>query len=87
MQVTYESWLNSVKDVLSSINMQFQDWQSIWAYDFEREFAFGTEAADAAAKANKFWWYEQNKALGHDCGKTPDCWLPRNHQGECQPVA
>jgi hypothetical protein len=39
----------------------------------------------AAMKANRFWWTRQNKAIGQDCRKTPDCWLPRNHQGEWSP--
>lgn len=37
-------------------------------------------------KANRFWWHEQNKSLKGDCRLTPDCWLPRGHQGLCQPV-
>ena len=37
-------------------------------------------------KANRFWWHEQNKSLKQDCRSTPNCWLPRGHQGPCQPV-
>jgi hypothetical protein len=80
----YESWLNEVKDALASINMPFEGWQGIWAYDFRQEFDGGTKANEAALKANKFWWHEQNKAIGQDCQKTPNCWLPRDHRGECQ---
>ena len=43
------------------------------------------KAHDAAMKANRFWWHEQNKSLKQDCRVTPNCWLP--HQGECQAVS
>jgi len=36
-------------------------------------------------KANRFWWSEQNKSIGRACERIPGCWLPREHQGECQP--
>ena len=42
-------------------------------------------ADDAAMKANRFWWYRQNNAMNQACQKTADCWLPRNHNGDCQP--
>jgi hypothetical protein len=87
MTVTYESWLKEVNEALASINMPMADWQSRWTFDFSREFSGGTSANDAAVKANKFWWHEQNKAIGQDCRKTPNCWLPRNHQDKCQPLA
>jgi hypothetical protein len=85
MVMTYEAWLTEVKDALTSINMPFEHWQSIWAYDFRRDFEGGAKADAAAIKANKFWWHAQNKAMGQDCLKTSSCWLPRGHQGECQP--
>lgn len=82
----YEVWLKDVQQALSSINMTAEDWQKVWPFDFKAEFIAGTSANDAAAKANRFWWHEQNKALKQDCERTPNCWLPRAHQGECQPV-
>ena len=82
---SYESWLKEVDEALSSINMPMQDWEEIWAFDFRSEFAAKTTSTDAAMKANRYWWQCQNKALGQDCLKTPNCWLPRNHQGDCQP--
>lgn len=81
----YEAWLNEVKEALSSINMPMEDWQKTWPFDFLHEFETGTSANDAAMKANQYWWQQQNKAIGQDCRQTPNCWLPRNHQGECQP--
>ena len=36
-------------------------------------------------KANRFWWYQQNRSMGRDRDKHPGCWLPRAHQGDFQP--
>ena len=76
-----------MNDVLKSLNMQMQDWQSIWVFDFPSEFDAGTTATDAAMKANMFWWHRQNQALGQDCRITANCWLPRNHKGSCETVS
>jgi hypothetical protein len=67
--------------------MSMDDWQSRWPFDFQAEYKAGTKADDAAMKANRFWWHEQNKSLKQDCRSTPNCWLPRGHQGTCQPVS
>lgn len=83
----YESWLNQVGEALSSINMPMDDWQKVWPFDFRKEFDLGTSAEEAASKANRFWWRAQNKSIHQDCLKSPNCWLPRDHQGECQPLA
>lgn len=82
----YDTWLNQVKDALSSINMKLEDWQQVWSFDFKREFDSGTTPDAAAMKANQFWWFKQNKSIGQECRRTPNCWLPQNHQGECQPI-
>jgi hypothetical protein len=38
-------------------------------------------------RANRFWWYQQNKSLNQECPPlTPSCWLPLGHQGNCQLV-
>jgi hypothetical protein len=87
MADAYEVWLNQVRDALRSVNMPMEDWQGIWRFDFQHEFNAGTKADDAAMKANRFWWHQQNKSLNQDCRESGDCWLPRNHQGECQPVS
>jgi hypothetical protein len=85
MTGTYEVWLDHVRDALSSINMPMEDWQHAWAFDFEGEYGRGTDSGEAAARANRFWWHHQNKAIQQDCRVTANCWLPRAHQGECQP--
>jgi hypothetical protein len=85
MSDSYEKWLNDVNAALKSINMRFDDWQSLWRFDFQREFNAGVEADEAAIKANRFWWQQQNRSLKQDCRKEPDCWLPRGHQDACQP--
>ena len=82
----YESWLMEVEAALSSINMLMSDWQTHWAFDFGREFNRGTTPTDTAMKANRFWWYQQNKAIGKECRKTSGCWLPSDHQGHCKLV-
>ena len=86
MADAYEVWLDQVKDALRSINMQMEDWQGVWPFDFSGEHDAGTTPDDAAMKANRYWWHQQNKSLNQDCRKTPNCWLPRDHQGKCQPV-
>ena len=86
MSVNYKNWLGDVRAALQSINMSMDDWQNTWHFDFEREYRAGTAAETAAHKANRYWWHEQNKSIGQDCPKTPNCWLPRHHGGDCQPV-
>jgi hypothetical protein len=82
----YEVWICEVQKALGSINMSVDDWQGRWPFDFKGEYKLGTKANDAAMKANRFWWHKQNKSLKQDCGLSLDCWLPRGHQGTCQPV-
>ena len=86
MTASYEAWLKEVKEALSSINMPLEEWQKSWAFDFRAEFDAGTAANEVAMKANSFWWHEQNKTIQQDCRLSQDCWLPRGHQGTCQPV-
>jgi hypothetical protein len=86
MSNRYEAWISEVQRALSSINMSMDDWQSRWPFDFQAEYKTGSKADDAAMKANRFWWHEQNKSLKQDCHSTPNCWLSRGHQGPCQPV-
>jgi hypothetical protein len=86
MADAYEVWIGEVRRSLGSINMSMDDWQSRWSFDFRAEFEVGTNTDDAAMKANRFWWHEQNKSLRQDCRLTPHCWLPFGHQGSCQPL-
>jgi hypothetical protein len=82
----YKVWIGEVEKALRSINMSMDVWQGLWPFEFEAEYKAGTKADDAAMKANRFWWRRQNKSLKQDCQLTPNCWLPRGHQGHCQPV-
>lgn len=84
--ITWEIWLKDVDDALKSISMPMDEWQDNWAFDFRAEFDAGTSANTAAAKANRYWWKRQNEALNQHCRKQSSCWLPRNHQGACEPV-
>ncbi|HVO60828.1 MAG TPA: hypothetical protein VMT53_07825 [Terriglobales bacterium] len=82
----YESWLKEVEEALYSINMPMEDWQKSWEFDFRREYEAQETATAAASKANRYWWQHQNKAIGQECRKTPNCWMPENHQGNCEPT-
>lgn len=86
MTIGYDSWIKEVRAVLASINMPMEHWQKVWPFDFAKEFLDSISADSAAAKANRFWWRELNRSIGHDCSKDPDCWLPNGHQGDCQTV-
>lgn len=85
-QQTYDAWLGTVREVLASINMPMDQWQTAWQFDFSSEYKAGTDPRQAATKANRFWWFEQNKTLKQHCRKTADCWLPEGHSGTCEPV-
>lgn len=87
MTDAYEVWLDQVRDALRSINMPMEDWQKTWVFDFAAEYQRGTSPDAAATKANRFWWREQNKSIERACEKVPGCWLPRGHQGECEPIS
>jgi hypothetical protein len=78
--------MDQVRDALRSINMQVDDWQPVWPFDFPREYKAGTTPGDAAMKTNRFWWWEQNKSLKQDCQRMSNCWLPRDHQDACLPI-
>jgi hypothetical protein len=84
LSIEYDSWLAKVCVSLNSINMPMESWQGIWTFDFHSEFEAGTSPRDAAMKANRFWWQQQNRAIGQDCQQTSDCWLPRGHEGNCE---
>src|SRR5690242_14463646 len=85
MAVTYDIWLNQVRDALHHFNMGMEDWQRLWPFDFHGEHQRGITPQDAATKANRYWWHQQNKSIGQDCRNLAGCWLPEGHQGECQP--
>ncbi|MGD1082799.1 MAG: hypothetical protein ABR881_31170 [Candidatus Sulfotelmatobacter sp.] len=87
MADAYEIWLDQVRDALRSINMPMEVWQGTWRFDFSGEYEAGTKPDDAAMNAKHFWWHQQRKLLNQDCRLMPDCWLPRGHRGECQPVS
>lgn len=86
MEQNFEKWLGQVRSTLLSFNMPLERWQERWEFDFAAEFNAGIEPARAAEKANRFWWYEQNRALGQECRLNSKCWLPNGHSQECQPV-
>ena len=64
---TYEVWLEWVREALKSINMSMDDWQPLCRFDFPGEHDKGADPDAAAMKANRFWWYQQNRSTGRDC--------------------
>src|SRR5580700_7734700 len=86
MSSLYEVWLDQVRDALRSVNMQMEDWQPVFEFNFPAAHDAGDTPDEAAMKANKFWWYRQNQSLKTDCRRTPRCWLPKGHHGGCQPL-
>lgn len=85
--LSYDDWLFAVEKALRSLNMPMEDWQRAWEFNFAAEHQAGTSPIEAAEKANRYWWYRQNKAIGQDCLLTPRCWLPRKHSGDCVVVS
>jgi hypothetical protein len=51
-----------------SINMQIENWQVIWPFEFGAECKAGTSPDAAAMKANRPRWHRQNQSLKQDCG-------------------
>src|SRR5579871_5124079 len=84
MSESYSDWIRNVDATLRSINMSLEEWQRLWPFNFQQEFNAGVKPDDAAMKANRYWWFRQNKSLNRQCEKTPNCWLPRGHQGLCE---
>ena len=83
---TCGAWLKRVRETLDSINMPMEDWQAVSPFDFGREFAAGISPGEAALRANRFWWLQQNKRIDQDCCRTPNCWLPQGHLGSRPPT-
>jgi hypothetical protein len=83
----YDEWMKKLRTAFDSLNLPMADWQALGAFDYRREYDAGVDPADAAKKANRYWWREWNKSLNQDCRQTKNCWLPRGHQGGCQPVS
>ena len=79
--------MGKVRSAFDSLNLPMADWQTLGVFDYHSEFDAGVKPADAAMKANRYWWHEWNKSLNQECRQTKDCWLPRGHQEQCQPVS
>ena len=86
MEQKYDAWLRDVQAELRSIGMGVEEWQRYWQFDFYSEFKAGTQVKRTAVKANRFWWWNQNRVLGEECRVSPYCWLPDDHQGRCQTI-
>lgn len=87
MTESFEQWMHKVRAAFDALNMPMADWQTIGAFDYRSEYDAGVKPDDAAKKANRYWWREWNKSLNQDCRASKDCWLPRGHEGQCEPLA
>ena len=87
MANTYEEWMKEVRAAFDLLDMPMADWQVIGVFDYRGEYEARAKPEEAAQKANRYWWQEWNKSLNQECLNSKDCWLPRGHEGECQPVA
>ena len=87
MPEPYEEWMKQVGVAFDSLNMPMADWQLLGSFDYRGEYEAGLSPEQAARKANRYWWLEWHKSLKQDCRQTNGCWLPRGHQGECEPIA
>ena len=86
MAESYEKWMDEVRAAFDSLILPAAHWHAIGAFDYRSEYDAGVKPNDAAMKANRHWWHEWNKTLNQDCLKNKDCWLPRNHEGQCQQI-
>jgi hypothetical protein len=87
MPASFEEWMKEVRAAFGALSLPAKDWQALGAFDYRREYEAGVTPADAAAKANRHWWLEWNKSLNQDCRRSKNCWLPRGHRDQCQPVS
>ena len=87
MADSYEKWMSEVRAAFDSLSMPMADWQAIGVFDYRSEYDAGVAPAEAALKANRHWWHEWNKSLNQECRQRRGCWLPRGHEGDCQPLA
>jgi hypothetical protein len=69
----YGLWLHAVREALRSINMSIEDWQKLWPLDLRAEYEQGTRPNDAALKATRFSWHQQNKSMRKECHNWPGC--------------
>lgn len=83
--MTYEGWLQQVKEGLMSIDMPMEEWQSVWPFNFSRQHRAGTSPADTAGMANRYCWHQQKKSMAHDCDKLPPAGCHEDNQRDCQP--
>ena len=84
--MSYRTWIKLVREELESLHMATDEWQAFWAYNFRRSYEAGIPPEVAANRAYRYWWREQYKLLHRQCDRAANCCLPREHEGECQPI-
>lgn len=86
VEQSFQEWLREVQVELDSIGMPLNAWQARWQFDFRAEYEAENLPRRVAERANRFWWREQNRAIGERCRFSQHCWLPVDHDGLCQDV-
>ena len=56
VETEYETWLDEVQLVLTTMNMEVDAWQESWNFDFVEAYEAGLSPSDAAHEAHDFWW-------------------------------
>jgi hypothetical protein len=84
--MTYEIWLEQVKDALRSINIPMEDWQSIWPFDFWGEHDMGRRQTKQQWKRIAIFGISKTNPWIRTARKHPIVGCLGVHQGDCQPA-
>lgn len=58
VEVSYETWIRDVWDVLAKLDIEAGTWQKSWEFEFRKEYDCGSTPYEAAARAQDFWWQQ-----------------------------
>ncbi len=58
VETDYETWMDEVQLVLTTMNMEVDAWQESWKFDFLEAYQSGLSPSDAAQEAHDFWWQQ-----------------------------
>ncbi len=58
VETDYETWMDEVQLVLTTMNMEVDAWQESWKFDFLEAYEAGLSPSDAAQEAHDFWWQQ-----------------------------
>lgn len=58
VETGYETWMDEVQLILTTMNMEVDAWQESWKFDFLEAYESGLSPSDAAQEAHDFWWQQ-----------------------------